>query len=126
MKLVYLDESGLGPIGVEPYLVEAGVMIDDRQLARVKRRIQELVDKYVPEAHRPGFFVHAKHLFHGCKVFRQRLSPSLWIADSCAFSLRRLFAGAEDALRSCRAFAPQIAAPCRQILPDELAGLLPL
>jgi hypothetical protein len=55
----------------------------------------------------------------------KRLSPLLWIADSCAFSLRRQFAKLEGATRFCEAFAGQIPLTCRQILPVELAGLLP-
>lgn len=65
MLLVYLDESGIGDIQHEKYVVVAGVIVQSEQFKSVQKRIEEVRDKYVPEKYRNGFVFHATDLFQG-------------------------------------------------------------
>lgn len=65
MLLVYLDESGIGDIQNERYVVVAGVIVQAEQYKTVQKRIEEVRDKHVPEKYRKGFVFHASDLFKG-------------------------------------------------------------
>lgn len=65
MLLVYLDESGIGDIQHEKYVVVAGVIVQSEQYKAVQKRIEEVRDKYVPEKYRKNFVFHAADLFQG-------------------------------------------------------------
>lgn len=65
MLLVYLDESGIGDIKLERYVVVAGVIVEADQYEAVKQKIEAVRDKYVPEEYRNGFVFHATDLFQG-------------------------------------------------------------
>ena len=73
VRLAYMDETGIGKIEHEPWLIVAGVIVDaDRQLLEIERRLAALVDKYVPAPFQDGFAFHAKELFNGGKkVFKR-------------------------------------------------------
>ena len=77
VRYAYLDESGRGSPDREPYLVVAGVIVNaDRQLQPIERRLAKLVEKYVPEGKRDGFYFHAKELANGGgKVFDRKTYP---------------------------------------------------
>lgn len=65
MLFVYLDESGIGDIRVERYVVVAGVIVEAHQYEAVQQKIEAVRDKYVPEKYRKGFVFHATDLFQG-------------------------------------------------------------
>ena len=70
MRLVYLDESGIGKLEEEPLVVVAGVMVDaDSQWRMLEVRLEHLRNKYIPKEKRRGFFFHGKDLLKGSKDF---------------------------------------------------------
>jgi hypothetical protein len=70
VRLIYLDEAGVSNAKHEPYLVVAGVSIDaDTQWARLMRRMNEIVTRFIPEQDREGFIFHATELFSGGTYF---------------------------------------------------------
>jgi hypothetical protein len=101
MRFVYLDESGTGPIGEEPWLVVAGVIIEaDHQWRNVENHLHSLADQHVAEAHRERFVFHAAELFSGGKTFawngisreeRWKILDAL-VAVPALFSLPVIFA----------------------------------
>jgi Protein of unknown function (DUF3800) len=71
VRLVYLDESGT--TAKATFLSVAGVIIHgDSEWPQVNSRIQAVIDKYIPEADRPGFVFHATDIFHGSRYFDRR------------------------------------------------------
>ncbi len=76
VRLVYMDETGIGKIEHEPWLIVAGVIVDaDRQLLEIERRIAALVGKHIPAQFHTGFVFHAKELFNGGKDVFKRNDP---------------------------------------------------
>jgi len=73
VRLVYVDEAGIGSLKEEPYLVIAAVIVNaDKQLREVREYLDSLVETYIPEEHRTDFFFHAMELFCGKgKVFNR-------------------------------------------------------
>jgi hypothetical protein len=72
MLLVYLDESGIGDIQNEKYVVVAGVVVQAEQYKAVQKRIEDVRDRYVPEKYRKGFVFHATDLFQGSEKLISR------------------------------------------------------
>ena len=71
MRLVYLDEGGSD--FKAPVLAVAGILVHgDHEWPEVNRRIDVLIEKWIPEADRPGFIFHAKDIFHGARYFDRR------------------------------------------------------
>jgi hypothetical protein len=69
MRIAYLDEAGVGKIEQEPFTVVAGVVISsDLQWRITQRRLQDLVNRHIPEPEIKGFAFHATDLFHGTKA----------------------------------------------------------
>jgi hypothetical protein len=67
VRLIYLDESGLGE---ERFLVVAGVIVEaDSQYMAVARHLRALIAEVVPPEKRHGFAFEAKKLFSGKKPF---------------------------------------------------------
>ena len=78
MRLVYLDEAGIGNPKHEPTVVVAGVIVHgDEKLDRVKRHLKALVKKHIPEDCREGFICHAKEIFNGGGKVFDRKAPRL-------------------------------------------------
>lgn len=91
MRLVYVDEAGLSNAKEEPFLVVGAVVVNaDKQLVATERRLDALVERWIPEEHREGFVFHAMEIFNGGgKVFRRDdpawpLSRRLELADDLA------------------------------------------
>jgi hypothetical protein len=96
MRLVYMDEAGIGNPDQEPFLVVAGVIVHaDNDLIAIERHLDRLVEKFIPEHQRSGFVFHAKELFNGGgKVFVRdgstwTLEKRLEIADQLALVPRK-------------------------------------
>jgi hypothetical protein len=71
MRLVYLDEAGSD--NEASFLCVSGVLVHgDHEWPEVDRRIVALIDKYIPEPDRLGFFFHATDIYHGSKYFDRR------------------------------------------------------
>ena len=70
MRLIYLDESGLGDIAKEPFLVVAGVIVNaDKQLIALENRLKEIAGEHLAPEKRKKFFFHATELFSGGRTF---------------------------------------------------------
>jgi hypothetical protein len=66
MHIAYMDESGIGKLKYDPYVIVAGVLTDgDAKWRAVQNDIRDLIAQTIPEAERPGFVFHAKDLFNG-------------------------------------------------------------
>jgi hypothetical protein len=66
MRLVYVDEAGIGGSRQEPNVVVAGVMVDpDKSLRPLELGLSAIVRRHVPEEFQEGFVLHAKDLFNG-------------------------------------------------------------
>jgi hypothetical protein len=96
MRLVYVDEAGIGNSDQEPFLVVAGVIVHaDNNLIAVERHLDRLVERFIPKHQRSGFVFHAKELFNGGgKVFVRdgstwTLEKRLEIADQLALVPRK-------------------------------------
>jgi uncharacterized protein DUF3800 len=71
VRLTYLDEAG-SDYGA-PFLAVAGVMVHgDFEWPEIDKRIVALIEKYIPESDRVGFFFDATDIFHGSGYFDRR------------------------------------------------------
>jgi hypothetical protein len=77
VRLVYIDEAGIGKPQEEPFLIVGAVIVHaDKSLIEVERHLDKIVKRYIPEEHWADFVFHAMHLFNwGGKVFTKN-SPS--------------------------------------------------
>jgi Protein of unknown function (DUF3800) len=87
VKLVYLDEAGVGRLE-DPNVVVLGVMADaDSQWLRVARHLVSLADKHAKPQHRNGFIFHVKELRWGSKRIPRdsytKEEQDAMIADLC-------------------------------------------
>lgn len=65
----YFDEAGISNPTQEPFVVVAGVVVDaDKKLVALKRHLDKIVERHIPEKQRDGFIFHAKELFNGTKA----------------------------------------------------------
>src|SRR6266851_1208672 len=72
MRLVYLDEAGIGSPLAEPYLIIAGVIINaDQDWCPLQRHIKALRRKYLPTEDQDDFVFHAKDVLHGTGYFKK-------------------------------------------------------
>ena len=71
VRLVYVDEAGIGHSGEEPFLTVGAVVVHaDKQLIAVERYLDKIVKRHIPQEHWGDFVFHATHLFNGGgKVF---------------------------------------------------------
>lgn len=85
VRVLYLDESGVGNLKADPFLVVAGVIIHaDTQWAALANDLSNLLSDAVPfGAPRPAH-LHAKDIYHGSGEFprelwdRDRRNKLLW------------------------------------------------
>jgi hypothetical protein len=91
VRLVYVDEAGIGKPQEEPFLIVGAVIVHaDKSLIEVERHLDKIVKRYIPEEHWANFVFHATHLFNwGGKVFTKNspawpLSKRLEIANELA------------------------------------------
>jgi hypothetical protein len=70
VRILYLDESGIGNIKSDPILVVAGVIIHaDTQWGAIQGRLDDLLTEMTPMgAKKPSYF-HAKDVYHGSGEF---------------------------------------------------------
>ena len=72
MRLVYLDEAGIGDIAKEPYLIVTGAIIDaDRQWKELEAYYRALARDVFPNEPVDRFVFHAKDIFHGAGHFNR-------------------------------------------------------
>jgi hypothetical protein len=72
MRLVYLDEAGIGDIVREPRLIVTGAIIDaDRQWKELEAYYRALAQDIFPNEPLDRFVFHAKDVFHGAGYFRR-------------------------------------------------------
>lgn len=95
VRLVFMDEAGISNPKQEPYVVVVGVIVDaDKKLVALERRIDTLIERFIPEEHQEGFVFQAKELFNGGgKVFKRGVWPlakRLEIANCLAEIPRKL------------------------------------
>ena len=73
MRFVYLDESGIGNPGKEPWVVVGAVMVHaNYQLKNVEKYLHDMADDYIKPQHRARFFFHAADLANGSGIFADR------------------------------------------------------
>lgn len=71
VRLTYLDEAGTDASATA--VTVAGVMVHgDHEWPEIDKRIDALVEKYVPESDRVGFHFHATDIYHGSGYFDRR------------------------------------------------------
>jgi hypothetical protein len=78
VRMLFLDEAGVGNPKDEPLLVVAGIIVNaDKQWKAIQRRLRELKDRFMPPEAPEGYSFHATELFSGGKYFtRERYSRS--------------------------------------------------
>jgi hypothetical protein len=83
VRLVYLDEAGIGDIAKEPHIVVTAAIIDaDKQWKRLEEYYRNLAQDIFPDEDTYRFVFHAKDVWHGGGAFnRKRFSrpERLWI-----------------------------------------------
>jgi hypothetical protein len=71
VRLLYLDEAGTD--FAAPFLSVSGVLVHgDFEWPEIDKRILSLIEKYIPEQDRLGFYFHATDIFHGAGYFDRR------------------------------------------------------
>lgn len=76
LRLIYLDEAGIGNPAHEPIVTVAGLIVDaDRQLDAVESDLKEIVARHIPEPQRDKFVFHAKEIFNGGGTFTRTAWP---------------------------------------------------
>jgi hypothetical protein len=69
VRLLYVDDAGIGKEADEPIAVVAGVAVHaDKQLKALEQYLASLVEKHIDHEDRPGFVFHAKEMFHAGKT----------------------------------------------------------
>lgn len=124
VRVLYLDESGIGKLKHDPFVVVAGVIIHaDSQWGLLARRLDELLSDATPFGSKRPQFLHAKDIFHGSGEFprdkwdlkrRNKLLdsvgalveefslPVVWISiDRKKFSKRFTGLNASEQVREC-------------------------
>lgn len=83
VRFVYLDESGTGDPGKEPWVVVSDVMVHaDNQLRMVEKYLSDMADDYIRPEHREGFVFHASYMLNGNDIWKDRNAyPSDLAAD---------------------------------------------
>jgi hypothetical protein len=76
MRIVYLDESGIGNIKSDPHLVVAGVIIHaDAHWLKLQAHLANLLEDATPKGVPLPKALHAKDIWHGTKQFHRDLWP---------------------------------------------------
>ena len=87
MQLVYMDEAGTSSGSQEPYCLYGAIIIHgDHGLKPLKRELDRLVLKHIPEEQRAGFVFHATDLFGRSNDFDTKKHP-YWSDDEKRFLL---------------------------------------
>ena len=76
VRVLYLDESGVGSVEKDPYLCVAGVLIDaDTQWISMANDLAAVLAHHTPQGVDRPPFIHAKDVFHGTKDFHRDTWP---------------------------------------------------
>jgi Protein of unknown function (DUF3800) len=76
VRLVYMDEAGMGKASEERFMVVAGVVVHgDHQLNETELSLQRIAEKHIPAEKLDGFVFHAKELFNGGGLFDRDIWP---------------------------------------------------
>lgn len=74
LRYVYLDESGVGNLEKDPYLVVAGVIVHaDKQLRAIEAWLKSMLEDYIAPEEKKNFAFHAHQIFHGNGLFRKEI-----------------------------------------------------
>jgi hypothetical protein len=66
VRILYLDESGIGKITHEPHLLVAGVLVHgDKQWVPVRDHLRSLLEGAVPAGQPIPKCLHAVDIYHG-------------------------------------------------------------
>lgn len=77
VRVLYLDESGIGNLRKDPYLCVAGVLIDaDTQWMPISNDLAEIVAQATPEGVARPPFIHAKDVYHGSGAYHRDKWPA--------------------------------------------------
>lgn len=78
VRVLYLDEAGIGNIENDPFLVVAGVLIHaDTQWMALAQRLESILRDATPHGSALPSHLHAKDIFHGSGEFDRKL----WSGD---------------------------------------------
>ena len=73
MRVLYLDEAGIGKMESDPIMVVAGVLIHaDSQWMALANRLEEILRDATPLGAAVPSHLHAKDIFHGSREFDRR------------------------------------------------------
>jgi hypothetical protein len=76
VRLAFLDEAGISNPVHEPIVIIAGIIVHgDLQYKRLKGRIQQAIEDWIPPQDRDGFVFHAADLFSGADYFDRNVWP---------------------------------------------------
>ena len=76
MRVLYLDESGVGNLSKDPHLVVAGVLVHpDTQWHAIADSLRALLDGATPAGQPIPSYIHAKDVFHGTGEFPREHWP---------------------------------------------------
>lgn len=72
MRILYLDEAGVGSVEKDPVLAVAGVLVRaDTQWVALASHLETVLSDATPAGVRRPRFLHAKDIFHGTKEFHR-------------------------------------------------------
>lgn len=70
VRVLYMDEAGIGKIERDPHVIVAGVVIHaDTQWGPLANRLDQLLTDATPAGAKKPRFLHAKDIFHGSGEF---------------------------------------------------------
>lgn len=77
VRVLYLDESGVGSIRKDPYLVVAGVLINaDTEWMPISNDLAQILDDTTPNGLERPPCIHTKDVFHGSRHFHRDKWPA--------------------------------------------------
>lgn len=77
MRILYIDEAGVGSLEKDPIMVVAGVIIHaDTQWRKLADHMDALLKQATPKGAMPPRCLHAKDIFHGTKEFHRDHWPA--------------------------------------------------
>lgn len=76
VRFVYLDESGIGNVKQERFVVTVGVIVQaDTHWKALEQYLLSLVEEVIRPEDRHDFYFHATDLFHGTKTTHRNIYP---------------------------------------------------
>jgi hypothetical protein len=76
VRIVYLDESGIGGERDGEFIIVGGVIVHgDHQLNKLRVALREVMNEHIPEADRETLVLHAADIYNGNKYFDKGRKP---------------------------------------------------